>query len=178
MPSGFVALIEKIATEANARGQIGSLAHVYVHCLEQTALCESEPVLAAVALIRAKIIPHTRKNGRRKKSETEYAFDPDAARSDFQSFWTARAGPRDASDRVLLWLLEGGFEDGTQANCRIACTRNGVIRAFLFPKSDNTAPDALGFGQRLDAEWAAGSAAACSAARTTFSSTLDFFENH
>ncbi len=152
----FTPLAEPVTAAANAAGQLGSLAHLYVHCLERTARSDDEPVLAATRLIRQRVLPYTAADGVGPRSN-KWAFQPDRAAADFARFVRGRPGlPPQPSDQVLVWLLEGEFTDATRKNCDLICRRNRVTAETLFPPTTAPAGSALGFGEIVSDATAAG----------------------
>jgi DNA polymerase III delta prime subunit len=149
----FDTLMQQLVAGANARGQVGSLAHVLAHCLEQSPRGDSEPVLAATRSIAQSVLPHTVRAGV-QAGDNHWAFDLKRARAAFEVYQREQTyRPAGLTDRVLIWLLECEFDDGSLKACRQVCAQNGVNAAYLLrPMADDT-PAGLGFGELATPDW-------------------------
>ncbi len=149
--SEIAQLVYNSIREANASEQAGSLAHLYLRCLGRLRMPEAE---LALEQIKRYVLPQMDLGESHDPSTSPLAvYQPDAAIHSYERYAAAHDMSTQFSERVLLWLLDGDFDDGTQAECRSTCLTYGVTPALVVSPEHQREP-VLGFGELVDEQWA------------------------
>ncbi|KPK56488.1 MAG: hypothetical protein AMS22_01015 [Thiotrichales bacterium SG8_50] len=149
--SEFAQLVYESIRRANASGQAGSLAHLYLYSLNRLSMPEAE---LALDQIKRYVLPQMAVEDLSGASAGPSAvYQPDAAIRSYERYAAAHDISAELDERVLLWLLDGDFDDGTQTECRNTCLTYGVTPALLVRPQQQQEPD-FGFGEQVNEQWA------------------------
>ena len=163
MPRDITKLLHDVGMAANRapRHQVSTLAHVFLHCLQDHRAAArggpQGPVRDAIAEIEANVrqyAPLSDENRRTAASSRRIVSDfvPSAAAQDYMAFYAARQEPATPVDAVLWWLLEGDLEDKWLVLCRKVCRRHHVDALYLFQDEADGSVQELGFGVEIGAD--------------------------
>jgi len=150
-------IIQSVCIKANNDGQVGTLSHLYVWCLERCSRNQLHAVKSALNEIKEIIIPLTKhpsiNQGNQISVNPEWGPAVDKAVIQSYENWYSKQNKnklkRDIWDNLLHWLLDGGFTNDSSGNrCREICIKHGVQSRLFYEHTGDTytiIPE-LGFG--------------------------------
>ena len=163
MPRDITKLLHDVGMAANRtpRHQVSTLAHVFLHCLQNHRAAArggpQGPVHDAIAEIEANVRQYASLSDENRQTAASSRrivsdFVPSAAAQDYVAFYAARQEPATPVDAVLWWLLEGDLEDKWLVLCRKVCRRHHVDALYLFQDEADGSVQELGFGVEIGAD--------------------------
>lgn len=154
-------LLQSTINQANQKNprEVGTLAHLLVHCLQQNYRYKSNPgnndnlINKLIHDIELEIERYAIPQENIKINEFLVNYDLDSAVKNYENFTNSHPQQQRLSDNVIYWLLEGDFEDKFLKLCRRICQKLGVDTLFLMPNFSDLKVADLGFGTLIDTEW-------------------------
>ena len=157
----FHQLLQTSINQANQKNprEIGTLAHLLIHCLQQNYRYKSQSsnnndlLTKVISDIESEIQKYAIFRGDTQENQFLVNYKLEDAVSNYEKFTNSRSQQQRLTDNVIYWLLEGDFDDKFLNLCRKICKARGVDTLFLMPDFSDLKVADLGFGTLFDSEW-------------------------
>jgi len=157
----FHQLLQTSINQANQKNprEIGTLAHLLIHCLQQNYRYKSQSsnnndlLTKVISDIESEIQKYAIFRGDTQENQFLVNYKLEDAVSNYEKFTNSRSQQQRLTDNVIYWLLEGDFDDKFLNLCRKICKARGVDTLFLMPDFSDLKVADLGFGTLIDSEW-------------------------
>jgi hypothetical protein len=157
----FHQLLQTSINQANQKSprEIGTLAHLLIHCLQQNYRYKSKSsnnndlLTKVISDIELEIDKYAIFRADTQEHQFLVNYKLEDAVSSYENFTNSRSQQQRLTDNIIYWLLEGDFDDKFLKLCRKICKARGVDTLFLMPDFSDLKVADLGFGTLFDSEW-------------------------